>query len=99
MTSKTELVYSLLGRERLALGDLIMTEVLQGFAIEQDFREALQFFNSLELIEIGGRDIAVSAARNFPLRETPRLEGRLTAQSPATAAILSPPGHDSITVR
>jgi predicted nucleic acid-binding protein len=65
VTPRTELVYSLLGSEKLAIGDLIITEVLQGFAIEQDFRDALQFFNSLELVELCGRDIAIQAAQNF----------------------------------
>ena len=55
----------LLGKEPLLIGDLILTEVLQGFTRERDFNHANQLLGSLDLIEIGGRDIAVQAARNF----------------------------------
>jgi len=56
---------SLLGREPLLIGDLILAEVLQGFTGERDFNHAHRLLGSLDLIEIGGRDIAVQAARNF----------------------------------
>lgn len=56
---------SLLGREPLLIGDLILAEVLQGFTSERDFNHAHRLLGSLDLIEIGGRDIAVQAARNF----------------------------------
>lgn len=55
----------LLGREILAAGDLILTEVLQGFAAERDFNRAKQVLTSLEIVELVGRDIAIQAARNF----------------------------------
>lgn len=65
LTPKTELLDALLSREPIAIGDLILAEVLQGFASERDFREALRFLSALELIEIGGREIALQAAQNF----------------------------------
>jgi predicted nucleic acid-binding protein len=55
----------LLGNEALLIGDLILTEVLQGFTSEQDFNQAHRLLGSLDVIEIGGRDIAIQAARNF----------------------------------
>ncbi|MDE8654661.1 type II toxin-antitoxin system VapC family toxin [Novosphingobium album (ex Liu et al. 2023)] len=55
----------LLGKEPLLIGDLILAEVLQGFTSERDFNHAHRLLGSLDLIEIGGRDIAVQAARNF----------------------------------
>jgi predicted nucleic acid-binding protein len=55
----------LLGNEALLIGDLILTEVLQGFTSEQDFNLAHRLLGSLDVIEIGGRDIAIQAARNF----------------------------------
>lgn len=61
---------ALLGNEPLLIGDLILAEVLQGFTNERDFNHGLRLFGSLDLVEIGGRDIAVKAARNFrALRE------------------------------
>jgi predicted nucleic acid-binding protein len=65
VTPKTELLHLLLARERIAIGDLILAEVLQGFASERDFREALRLLSALTIVEIGGRDVAVQAARNF----------------------------------
>ncbi len=55
----------LLDRELLAIGDLILAEVLQGFAADRAFDRALRLLSTLVAIDIGGRDIAVQAARNF----------------------------------
>ena len=56
---------SLLGNEPLAIGDLILTEVLQGFASERVFRRAQALLSSLELVVIGGEKVAIQAAQNF----------------------------------
>ena len=37
MTPQTDKLDGLLGRELLAIGDLLLTEVLQGFAVDRDF--------------------------------------------------------------
>lgn len=37
-TPQTERLDSLLGSEPLAIGDLILTEVLQGFASDRDYK-------------------------------------------------------------
>jgi hypothetical protein len=55
----------LLGREELAVGDLVLAEVLQGFASDRDFHIALALLDSLTVIQVGGRDLAVAAALNF----------------------------------
>lgn len=55
----------LLGGEPLAIGDLILTEVLQGFTAERDFMTAKRLLMSLHVVEIGGADIAIQAALNF----------------------------------
>ena len=62
---QADLLDSLLGKEPLLIGDLILVEVLQGFTRERDFNQGHRLLGSLEMIEIGGRDIAVQAARNF----------------------------------
>ncbi|MGH6955615.1 MAG: type II toxin-antitoxin system VapC family toxin [Caulobacteraceae bacterium] len=64
-TRQAERLDALIGRQPLATGDLMLTEVLQGFDSEGDFREALRLLSSLTIVDIGGRDIAVKAARNF----------------------------------
>jgi predicted nucleic acid-binding protein len=65
ITPQTEKLDTLLGRESLAIGDLILTEVLQGFTNERDFNEVRKMLTSLTVVELGGLEIAVQAARNF----------------------------------
>jgi predicted nucleic acid-binding protein len=62
---QTEKLDTLLGNEPLAIGDLILTEVLQGFAAERDFRDATKMLTSLMVVELGGKEIAIQSARNF----------------------------------
>ena len=64
-TRQVEVLDTLLGREPLATGDLVLTEVLQGFANDRDFNRARRLLTSLTVVDLGGRDIAVQAARNF----------------------------------
>jgi predicted nucleic acid-binding protein len=49
----------------LAIGDLILTEVLQGFDNERDFNDARELLTSLMVVDLGGQEIAIQAARNF----------------------------------
>lgn len=62
---QTDHLDALLGREPVVVGDLVLTEVLQGFTSERDFNQALRLFGSLDVIEVAGRDAAILAARNF----------------------------------
>jgi predicted nucleic acid-binding protein len=64
-TPQTEKLDGLLSSEPIALGDLILTEVLQGFGRERDFNEAKRLLASLLIVELGGQDVAIQAARNF----------------------------------
>jgi len=65
ITAQTEKLNQLLGKELLATGDLILIEVLQGFNSERDFHEARRLLTSLRVVEVGGQDIAIQAAKNF----------------------------------
>lgn len=64
-TPETEKLDAVLGSEPVATGDLILTEVLQGFASDRDFNQARKLLTSLVLIELAGVETAVQAARNF----------------------------------
>ena len=64
-TPQADRLDMLLRTEPLAVGDIILTEVLQGFERPRDFQMALRRMSALDIIEIGGRDVAVQAARNF----------------------------------
>jgi len=55
----------ILGVVPVAIGDLMLTEVLQGFRKEKDFQTALELFESVTAFELGGRDAAIKSARNF----------------------------------
>ena len=65
ITLQTEMLDSLLGQQPLAIGDLILTEVLQGFDHERDFNDARRMLTSLMVVELGGQEIAIQAAKNF----------------------------------
>jgi predicted nucleic acid-binding protein len=64
-TAEADRLNVFLGDEEVAVGDLMFAEVLQGFDAERDFRTALALFDSLTVLEIGGRDLAIEAVRNF----------------------------------
>lgn len=65
ITAQTEMLDRLLGHEPLAIGDLTLTEVLEGFVDERAFNQARRMLTSLTIVELGGQDIAIQAARNF----------------------------------
>ena len=65
ITPQTERLDSLLGSEPLAIGDLILMEVLQGFVKDREFEAARKLLTSLMVVELGGQDIAIRAAQNF----------------------------------
>ena len=69
-TKQTDRLHTLLGVQPVAVGDLILAEVLQGTTTEKEFKEVLKLLNSLDLVVLGGQAVAVQAARNFrALRE------------------------------
>lgn len=64
-TPQTDRLDELLGAEPVAIGDLMLAEVLQGFDGEKEFERALELLETLNRIDIAGHDVAVQAARNF----------------------------------
>lgn len=64
-TAQTDRLDQFLGHEPLVIGDIVLAEVLQGFASDRDFNQAHRLMTSLDVIVIGGRDLAIQAARNF----------------------------------
>lgn len=64
-TPQTDTLDLLLGSEPLATGDLVLTEVLQGFGSDRDFNQAKRLLTSLVVVDLGGQNIAIQAARNF----------------------------------
>ena len=64
-TPQTRKLDVLLGTVPLAVGDLILTEVLQGCGSERQFKDVERMLSSLTRVTLGGPDVAVEAARNF----------------------------------
>ena len=65
VTPQTDRLDALLGHEPVAIGDLILAEVLQGFTNDRDFNQALRLMTALQVVNLGGQDMAIQAARNF----------------------------------
>lgn len=64
-TPQTDKLDVLFGIDLIGLGDLILAEVLQGFDHERDFNRARKLLTAFTVIELGGLDVAIQAARNF----------------------------------
>jgi predicted nucleic acid-binding protein len=65
LTAQTESLDDLIGEEDIVVGDLILMEVLQGFRHERDYVRARAHLTSLPIVELGGVEIAIQAAKNF----------------------------------
>jgi predicted nucleic acid-binding protein len=63
-TPEVERLDGLLGVTPLAIGDLILVEVMQGFHTDQDVATARQLFRSLALLPMLGGSNAWKAAEN-----------------------------------
>jgi predicted nucleic acid-binding protein len=53
-----------LGRELLVVGDVVITEVLQGFRTDADFRKARELMSAFDTVNVLGAERAVRAAEN-----------------------------------
>lgn len=67
VTEQTDKLDQLLGSEPVAIGDLILAEVLQGFTDQRDFNTARTMLTALTVVELCGQEVAIQAARNFRL--------------------------------
>jgi len=64
-TAAADRLDGLLGKGDLAVGDVILTEVLQGFAAESDFNTARAALAQFPVVTIAGPDLAITAAQHF----------------------------------
>lgn len=55
----------LLQTELVVIGDIVLAEVLQGFDQDRHFHQALGLLRELEVVQIGGLEVAIAAAQNF----------------------------------
>ena len=65
INKQTDFLNSALGTQSLCIGDLILTEVLQGFRLDKDYRQARDLLSELTIYEILGVKTAQQSANNF----------------------------------
>ena len=66
-TWQTDLLDNYLSSVPIVVGDLILTEVLQGFRSDKDYETAKDFLGALPFREIGGYNVALQSAQNYRL--------------------------------
>ena len=66
-TTQTTELDSLLGVKPIAIGDIILTEVLQGFRNDEDYKIAYSLLMSLTIFELWGEKMALKSADNYRL--------------------------------
>lgn len=63
--AETDRLHELLSRELVLTGDLILIEVLQGFRSDRHFRAASELLGRLAYADLGGREVAFTAADHY----------------------------------
>ena len=79
----TDYLDRILGIEPIAVGDLVLAEVLQGFRTQQEYRRARSILLDLSVYEMAGFERALRAADNYRLL---RAKG-ITTRKPIDALI------------
>lgn len=64
-TPQVEILDRSLGVRAVGVGDLVLTEVLQGFRDDKDYRIARSIMDELTVFEMLGKDLAIKSAENF----------------------------------
>jgi hypothetical protein len=65
VTRETDFLDSLLGTEPVAIGDLILAEVLQGFHRDADYEAAKELLASVTTYDLLGTSLAIKSADNY----------------------------------
>jgi hypothetical protein len=66
-TAQTDWLDSSLGNVPIIIGDLILTEVLQGFQSDREFRIARDLLLRFPFMPMGGQALALESATNYRL--------------------------------
>lgn len=65
LTWQTDLLDNYLSHVPIIMGDLILTEILQGFKSDKDYETAKVFLSDLPFRQMGGYNVAVQSAENY----------------------------------
>ncbi len=64
-TPQVKILDESLGVRNVGIGDLILTEVLQGFRNDKDFRIAQSIMDELNFFDMLGKRMAIKSAENY----------------------------------
>ncbi len=64
-TPQVALLDSLFGRTRIAVGDLVAAEVLQGVRDDKEFKWVKKVFDTFTRLDLCGCDLALKASENY----------------------------------
>ena len=64
-TVETDILDAALGRQEVAIGDLIALEILQGFRQDRDYNTAKKYLASLQQYSMLSPSLALKAAENY----------------------------------
>ena len=67
MTPETDLLHLAIQSHQVYVGDLVLTEVLQGFRLDKEYDNAREALGSLPVLTLVGPENAILAARNYRL--------------------------------
>jgi predicted nucleic acid-binding protein len=62
---QTDLLDHMLSNVPIIMGDLIFTEVLQGFKSDKDYKTAKNYLDKLPFRQMGGYNVAIQSAQNY----------------------------------
>ena len=62
---QTDLLDHMLSNVPIIMGDLILTEVLQGFKSDKDYETAKNHLDKLSFRQMGGYNVAIQSAQNY----------------------------------
>jgi predicted nucleic acid-binding protein len=65
ITQQTDWLDSSLGNTPIVMGDLILTEVLQGFQTDRDFRTVKDLLWGMPFMAMGGCELALQSVMNY----------------------------------
>lgn len=65
LSEETDSLDKMLGNQEIFLGDLILTEILQGFQEDRLFREAQNILENFPIVPMLGMPLAIQSAKNF----------------------------------
>ncbi|MCG7941298.1 MAG: PIN domain nuclease [Candidatus Thiodiazotropha lotti] len=77
--AQTDKLDEILGVKPVAIGDLILTEVSQGFRHDKDYNAARKLFGDVTVLDMLGKAMAIRSAENFRALRKKGLTVRKTA--------------------